>query len=865
MGFDPISALITVASFIYQYDQQQDIKKRQKAQAAAAKDRAATREIRLTGSNQPIPNIYGYSRVDPIDVYTSVASSFNSVAATADEDVLGNLGSFSGSKNETLIMQRVLGNSPIEELVFADINDEAYDGDDYLDWVKLYINKNGGSINGSATLDRDGSATFEDVTYSTEYFRMNRDEPQFGGKPYTAYYVKGKKIRTFSAGSLQATKVFSNNSIEVLVDYLLDDIIGPGLTESALDISSFDAAATISNQIIKSGVTTQGKVHTGTASRDIKRHEFNGQIFPDVDHITNIGTILETVPGAVLFRDVHGKIKLSVPDSTVTAADASEGTISDAELTSDIRYSQSDVEGRYNKVVISYANAAKDFASDTYENINTTYLTDDLNVPLELNHTMAGVCNYYSAIGISSAMMNESRLAGFRFETTHECLNYEPGDVVRLNSSRNNFDRYVRINSIQMNLDYTLDVIAIEYDPSIYVYNSAAIENVHNQTVIDFTVEPPTNVAASIISTKNSLYNIVEITFTDADDAIVHEYEVEVGVDLGSGIEWTPIGTVHYGIGKILHQPTFLTTYQYRIRSKTRLGRFSSWLTSNNAIVTSNALISNINFNIPTPNLIVKRDNTTGNTDPVSPATDITLYLFNTEANYDSVGDLSSKSWRITSPLTGDLTNPSQGSYAITFVGNVATLTITLDQTTITPYAQDFIAIDFAINGTEEELAITDPDIINITKNIYLLELVDGAQGPQGDPGTDGADGDRGPGWWRTTEAVDQATLDAYSSSTVNSKFEAATGLTAVIDDIFIISGTAPAVKAWRFNGVTWDVQVQFIDGNLLVDGTVTAQAINVTDLSSINANIGTITAGVLKSDDNLFVIDLDNKSIYIS
>lgn len=72
-------------------------------------------------------------------------------------------------------------------------------------------------------------------------------------------------------------------------------------------------------------------------------------------------------------------------------------------------------------------------------------------------------------------------------------------------------------------------------------------------------------------------------------------------------------------------------------------------------------------------------------------------------------------------------------------------------------------------------------------------------------------------------------------------------------------------------NGVT----TVGINGDLLVDGTIaarhilagsiTSEKLDVNALSAITANIGTVTAGVLKSADDKFIIDLDNKTLTIT
>lgn len=55
------------------------------------------------------------------------------------------------------------------------------------------------------------------------------------------------------------------------------------------------------------------------------------------------------------------------------------------------------------------------------------------------------------------------------------------------------------------------------------------------------------------------------------------------------------------------------------------------------------------------------------------------------------------------------------------------------------------------------------------------------------------------------------------------------------------------------------------INGNLFVDGGIAARALAVDELSAISADIGEVTAGVIRSDDSKFVIDLNNKTITIT
>ena len=67
--------------------------------------------------------------------------------------------------------------------------------------------------------------------------------------------------------------------------------------------------------------------------------------------------------------------------------------------------------------------------------------------------------------------------------------------------------------------------------------------------------------------------------------------------------------------------------------------------------------------------------------------------------------------------------------------------------------------------------------------------------------------------------------------------------------------------KLYRWNGTAWITGVNIDD----VSGSITANRLDVATLSSITANIGTLNAGKLQNNDATFIVDLDNKKIFIS
>jgi hypothetical protein len=890
--------ILLAASTVYQMQAQKKAKKKAKAAreaaAAAAKDNAARRDIKISGSNDSIPLIYGEVRRVPTTVYTNVDSDFDLVAANSEEVLLGSLATFAGSKNETLISQVVLSGGGIEDVVHVEVDDGDYDDAEYDAFVALYVNKVGGTINTSTTLGRLSTATFDDLSYATEYFKMNRDDPQFGGRPSTAYFLKGKKIRTYTGTVLSAGTSYSFNTIEVLLDYLMDTVVGPGL-QLGTDIhnDSFAAAAAIAAEIVMPNIPIEGRFGSGT--RDLARHEFHGMISPANDHLDNLDTILDTIPGAILLRDAAGLIKINIPnpgiESPTASAALSVGTVTEDVLLSDIQYAQQDTASRLNRLSLSYVNVAKDMVSDSFDFTNSTYLAEDQGVVLATDLPMQGVNNEYHASGICKASINESRLATYKFSAAYEFLRYEPGDIVRLTSDRNDIDTYIRISSVDMKNNYEVEVNALAYDSSAWFFDSETIVNTTTNLNIDMTLEAPTGVTAVLVDNVNSLTSSVKIAWTSPDDISAAYIEVEARMDTGSGIEWSNIGTVLGHIEHFIYAPNFMTNYTFRVRSRTRLGRFSDYATAAPLDVTSTILKNLIQFDIESPQNVVKRNLVTGVTAPVSLSNDFSVYFGVDIATYDASATMPAHSWKMASPLSDDLPNASQGSYAISVAANVGTVVTTLDQTANSTYLASYVLLQIKVNPTENALADTDPAILTFNKYIYITEMSDGISTrsltvyklassipttptggsyeffsatltpPAGwseaflenaDPtlllyasvatanlasgvGTTDSNltwstplvhirnGNRGAGWFRTYEAVNQATLDGYSSATVDAKFQLLTGSIAFEDDRFIIGGIAPAVKAWIYQSGTWNAQAAFIDGGLLVDGTVTA------------------------------------------
>ena len=151
-----------------------------------------------------------------------------------------------------------------------------------------------------------------------------------------------------------------------------------------------------------------------------------------------------------------------------------------------------------------------------------------------------------------------------------------------------------------------------------------------------------------------------------------------------------------------------------------------------------------------------------------------------------------------------------------------------------------------------------------------------GQDGSDGLDGSNGAPGANGAGLYNVSLGLTQTQLDALTTSAINTQFVTVSGRDPVQGDIFVLNGTGDAIRTVRYSGTIWEVQTAFIDGDLVVNGTITTDQIaantitadniagntitgtqiaantidagrlSVTELSAISANLGTITAGTI-------------------
>lgn len=358
-------AIVSFALSIVQAVRARQRQKKLEKEAKRRQDLAKGFLLPVPSGVGELPVCYGRNLVGGVQVYHRVRGAFYAynIYSPGDPSVGPNgvrwehgLGSANviGSKNEYLILQQALCLGPINRIVWLDIDERSWNdpyfkrsGADDPDQsqggsgahvINTYVK--GGEVDPmSATNAGDwfgylfppvyipgvsedlpeddrNRAKFHDCSYLAGVFKLNRDDPQFGGVPEVQAYIEGKLIHTIEGGpgnrTLSANKVYSNNPVLCLLDYLLNPLYGRGLSTEEIDLDSFYSAYRLCERVVKPAAPKKGKLWENTVgSHDVKLYECNITLATSAPVRENVENLLECMGLAELIW-ASGVYKLSL-------------------------------------------------------------------------------------------------------------------------------------------------------------------------------------------------------------------------------------------------------------------------------------------------------------------------------------------------------------------------------------------------------------------------------------------------------------------------------------------------------------------------------------------------------------------------
>ncbi len=387
--------------------------------------------IQKTGSNAPIPVIYGETRTGGTQVFVKT----------------------SGTDNVDLHLAIAICEGPIENvthLYFDDVvaatnNSSSGDSDSWSiasPWSgKVTVNFRAGTDSQSNISTLQGQMgndpRFRGIAYC--YVRLNYDKDKWkNGVPSITFQVKGKKVPSTSDGTSLS---YTDNPANCLLDYLTNTRYGKGIPVSQIDLPSFASAGT----------------HFSNESFHCR-----GNLFTGVNMYDNIIDLCACCTSAITFGNKYQLI----PEKT----GASVMTIDKTNTVGNVDYLLADKQRLINTMKIKYMDQDTEYKDNVKVLDNSTLKTQDnenillreLYLPFTKTSTLA--------TKIGTQMINQSRQSHMiSLTTTIAGIKLSVGDIVQVtNETFGITNKKFRVKETTLQPGGEVDLILAEYSDSIY-------------------------------------------------------------------------------------------------------------------------------------------------------------------------------------------------------------------------------------------------------------------------------------------------------------------------------------------------------------------------------------------------------------
>ena len=446
--------------------------------------------VNKVGTNNPIPVVYGERKIGGSRVYVSTDGTDNEYLYIAMVFCEGEINAF----KELYIDDKLIA----EGTLTTQVNNPAYSKENRL----TYELQTGSDTQSPPSFFTSGAPGWSsnhrlqglavgyfkcrwvrpDISASAETQQETADANPYGGMPKINVVVEGKKCpdaTSFNDGESTAyasmSKSYTTNPASHMLDYLMNNRYGRGLQNDRIRFGAFKTAANKFN--------TNVSYATGGAG---KLMENNAVIKTDRTMLENVQTMLQNMRAGMPY--VQGKFKIKLLD-TGHASDPVNTTpviaypVTERQLVGGIVVEGKGHRDQYNQVKAVFPDPNNDWEIsevifpevDSAKDIS--FLAEDNNKRLTKDLSLEGITNGNIAGDVASIVLHNSRKKKFvSFTATAELHEVEVGDIISITYDALGFSAAkFRVTSHQITADYTINITAIEHEPTDYEFTNTEV------------------------------------------------------------------------------------------------------------------------------------------------------------------------------------------------------------------------------------------------------------------------------------------------------------------------------------------------------------------------------------------------------
>jgi len=483
MGFDPVTKFfIKLAISLYSYNQQRKAQKKAERAARVARSNVL---VNKQSNNDPIYVLYGQQRIGGTRVYIETS------------DGAGDL-----TKTTTLSMVVVICEGEIDTVTEM-----------YFNSTKVWDTSNGGTLTANATGGYTLSAfiskyaatiacnwypgtdtqtadvatqTAVDATVWTDahrlqgvsYFTMQLQasgEIYSGQLPTVIMLLKGKKILNVATldngdviGDMTAANYISGanqNPADVLYDYLQSNVFGKNLDRNANGV--WIAGTNINLASFK-----QARLDC-IAARATLGYNINGFLQTEKQLFDNVGEILETCNGILLFVD--GSYQLRIKKKNEEVGILNSAIFTQDNIIGEIKLGLPIKARKLNKATGIFNNPQTEYNDDVVIFQDDAFIVQDNGSVLETQEDYTMITDQALVLDLITQTVNISR-AEFtvQFTGAHTALLLRSGDIIEIRHpefgwgiAAGETQHFFRVQELSLTEDNTVDISCTTYNSAL--------------------------------------------------------------------------------------------------------------------------------------------------------------------------------------------------------------------------------------------------------------------------------------------------------------------------------------------------------------------------------------------------------------
>ena len=482
MGLDPFTKfVINMAVSAYSYNQQ---RKAQKKAAAAARAARSNVLVNKQSNNDPIYVLYGKQRIGGTRIYvessngdgiiTDKTTKLNLVIAMCEGEI--------GTVKTVYFNETVVWDVDSGGTLSANANG-GYTLAGFTSKYANYIICNW--YPGSTTQTADsalqtsvGSSVWTNAhrLQGVSYFALllEANGEAFGGQlPTVTMLLEGKKILDVSTlvngdviGDMTAgnyTTSSNQNPANILYDYLISDIYGKGLDRDA-------NGNWVAGTNVNLASFQQAKIDCN-AARSAAGYPLNGFLQTERELFSNVGEIMETCNGIMLFVD--GQYQFRIRKKNEEVGIPTTAVFDKNNIIGVITLGLPTKSRKLNKALGNFNNPNTNYNDDIVIYNNPAYAIEDNGSILETQEDYTMITDSTLVTDLITQTVNISRNENtIQFEAAHTALLLKSGDIIEVVSSELGWGpaespanrKYFRVQELTLTEENTVEIIATTYD-----------------------------------------------------------------------------------------------------------------------------------------------------------------------------------------------------------------------------------------------------------------------------------------------------------------------------------------------------------------------------------------------------------------